>query len=343
MKVQLLRLKDLDKEQWNKMAIECSNLCQTCEWAIVNKGVSKSPYFLAAEDAGALVGGWLVFNDSLKGIPGFLAREINIPSEPICASDAEKGLIVDALWESLLRLHPSYIVWLNKALCKWEARGFLENTGFDEIVKYGSYVVDLTQAEDGLWKNLHGKHRNNIRKAQKEGVKFEESEDVRNYFLMSEQTYARSEKKGPSLSFLKKLFEVLNPRGMCRMFFAEHEGRLAAGAVIVQCGERATYLFGATRDRATPGASNLLHWEIMMKLKSEKLKIYDLGGVALDSVGNEKAEGIAKFKERFGGDLKVFWGGRKTCSPSRKYVSDNILDPMLGVPKLIVDFFQRRL
>lgn len=44
-----------------------------------------------------------------------------------------------------------------------------------EYAEFGSYIIDLMLSEDDLWKNIHQKHRNVIRKAMKSNVIIEKS------------------------------------------------------------------------------------------------------------------------------------------------------------------------
>jgi len=335
-------IKTVIKVEWNKIAIGQSNLCQTYEWALANRDIGKEPLFIAVEGGNEILGGWLVFNTSLKVFPSSLTRGIIIPSEPIIIGEEKRLTILDKLWDTLSSLDPIYINWLNKANCKWKDKEFLEAKGFNEIIKYGSHVLDLQKSEVELWNNIHGKHRNVIRKAEKEGVIVEESDDIGSYFCLSEQTYKRSGKNGPSYKYLHKLYNLFNPDRMCRIYFARDGDRLVSGAFIVACGERVTYLYGATCDDPPTGSSNYLHWEIIKRIKCESYRWYDFGGVSLDEKAEDKAKGISMFKERFGGDLQVFWGGNKICSPFRKKVLDKVVQPLLTIPRYLYDQSKRR-
>ena len=55
-------------------------------------------------------------------------------------------------------------------------------------------------------------------------------------------------------------------------------------------------------------ANRLLHWYEILTLKNLGFKLYDLGGIPLDS-SDEAKNAIARFKLEFGGKLLVEYSG----------------------------------
>lgn len=49
---------------------------------------------------------------------------------------------------------------------------------------------------------------------------------------------------------------------------------------------------------------NLLQWNVIKKMKENNVKFYDFMGARMNPEVGSKYEGIQRFKERFGGELK---------------------------------------
>lgn len=75
-----------------------------------------------------------------------------------------------------------------------------------EWIPFGSHVVDLSQTEDTIWANIHSKHRNVIRKAEKAGLNiiFGNSEQlIEDFSYLDKITWKRSGMKGHNAEFLE--------------------------------------------------------------------------------------------------------------------------------------------
>lgn len=322
MNTMVYNLETIDKAKWNKKAIEKSVACQTYEWALANDSTTNEPLFIVARDKGEWVGGWLIFRNNIP-----LFSSINIPSEPLIMDEMRPEIITEILWEGIEKRNPVYVEWLSYANSRWKNEQFLKKKGFNKIIKYGSHILDIGKTEEDLWRELNKKHRNVIRKAEKMGIVIEESNDIKNYHLLSEESYKKSGGSGPSHNRLKRVYTYLNPKRMCRVFFAKKDDKIVAGAFMLLCGNRITYLHGATCKNPPTGAANFLHWKMIRLFKAEGFRLYDFGGASLNVDKDTKGRGITRFKERFGGELETFYGGYKVYSPIRKRLLEKVLKP----------------
>ncbi len=208
--------------------------------------------------------------------------------------------------------HPFKFVFYDLAFSRFSNRTLLEQQGFSEIYEYHANVVDLRQSEEDIFKGIHSKHRNSIRRAEREGVQFFEGKapaDVERYYHLSQATYQRTQGKNVEKNAFLEAYQALHDSGNIRFFFVQHNSEIQSAAAIVMSPKRAVYWKGATKSKEITGASNFLHWEIMKLLKKEGLFLYDLSGGPTRYEKGSKIEGIIRFKHRFGGEIHTCYGG----------------------------------
>jgi hypothetical protein len=171
-----------------------------------------------------------------------------------------------------------------------------------DAAPYGSYVIDLTQPEETLWANLHSKHRNVVRNAAKKGVEVRSGiEYLKTAHELVRDTLKRSDMGFISYEELENLAKGLGDH--FRVFVAIHEGTVQGCAMYPFSGYAAYYLYGGSIQHPLSGAMNFLQWEAIRAFQKDGVKRYDFVGVRINPEKGSKAEGLASFKERFGGNL----------------------------------------
>ena len=190
---------------------------------------------------------------------------------------------------------------------------------------YGSVVVDLTQSEERLWQALHHKHRNVVRNAIKQGVTVRSGiEHLETAYRLTVASFLRSA-RGPlqrrrvaaRMDYGEFCRHVTGLGEYVKVFIAEHQGVAQSAAVIPYSRHSAYYLHGGSVDKPVTGASNLLQWEAMLAFRQLDVQRYNLFGVRVAPDPGSKAEGIRKFKERFGGEVVSGWMWKFPIHPAR--------------------------
>lgn len=175
---------------------------------------------------------------------------------------------------------------------------------------FGSYIIDLRQPEESLWKNLHQKHRNVIRNAMKKGVTIRSGlEHLDTAYNLTLESFRRSAKglvarKRVESRMDYKTFrnQVLSLGENVLILAAELQGVVQGCAVIPFSSYSAYYMHGGSIPNPLSGATNLLQWEAIRRCRDLGVCRYDFFGGRVEPEKGSKIEGIMKFKERFGGE-----------------------------------------
>ena len=173
-----------------------------------------------------------------------------------------------------------------------------------EVCRFGSYILNLEEEIPNLWSSLHGKHRNVIRKAERDGLTVEFGREFSNdFYSIYKDTMVRQARPHLPISYFTRL-EALGDE---RLIFGivKHNDLIQGAAVIVYAeGEAGYYLHGGSSQIHHTGAVNLLHWEVIKTLKERNVLKYNFVGARLAPIKGSKQEGMQRFKSRFGGDLE---------------------------------------
>lgn len=214
-----------------------------------------------------------------------------------------------------------FLVESNFNMSRWQCRDVLQRHA-RITMNFGTYIVSLEPAEPEIWSKVHSHHRRAIRGAEKRGVEVQFELDLRQFKDLLDQTFAKGDKQNKyGLKCLTAIQQ--NLAGHVLLAGAYHAGTLQAGLIVPFDDVRGYFLHAAMLPGGTPGASNLLHWEMIKALKSKGIAEYDLGGARRET-DDPRLQGIFKFKERFGGDFLDCYYWEKVLD-NRAYTAYNIL------------------
>lgn len=182
-------------------------------------------------------------------------------------------------------------------------------------IPFGSHVVDLTQDAESMWKQVHLKHKNVIRKSEKEAVivKSGREELLEDFMTLERATWKRSGSSGSGEGYYAK--QISTMPCFTKIYVDYKDNVPQAGALIYFNTEMAYYMYGVTKDSPMTGAANLLLWRAMEDMKSSGVKNFSFVGCRVGEDENSKYHGIQRFKERFGGVLIQGWLFRVEISP----------------------------
>jgi lipid II:glycine glycyltransferase (peptidoglycan interpeptide bridge formation enzyme) len=171
------------------------------------------------------------------------------------------------------------------------------------LTPWGSACLDLSLPSDSLLKNLNGKWRNGLRKAEKLEL-LVKRETLNEQNLTSVISWYESFQIGKNFTGISKaLLSEFSKRNSehfnSKVFFAHHpESSAPLGMLLtITSGGVSTYLIGVSNAEGRKAQVNsLLLWQAIMDAKSEGMRLFDLGGL-----NEETPAGIAKFKKGLNG------------------------------------------
>lgn len=223
-------------------------------------------------------------------------------SEPFCYDESAKEDMTIFLDELLLFIEKELkLHWLLPT----PASAFFENCPhYVKKIPFGSHVINLSLDEDLLWKKVHSKHRNVIKKAERDGVSIacgSSSKLLEDYHSMDIETWHRSSKTASEISFYHAMIEKMKDN--TTIYIAYLNGIPQSGAIFFFNKQMCYYMFGANKNNPHTGSGNLLQWHAILDMKAKGVRKYSFVGCRINEDENSKYHGIQRFKERFGGEL----------------------------------------
>lgn len=227
---------------------------------------------------------------------------------PSGAFDRERySAAIDALVDEyvlrrglVLRVQPP----LHRGAHESEIAALFAGKGFAPLRRppYRTIAIDLAPPIDTLRRNLNGKWRTDLSRAERQGLSVSRSADPEAFarFLPLFEQLAASKKFAPpqDVSFFRDVAAAAaGGADHIRIHIAEHDGEIVAGHIGSYTGDTAVYLLGAANEKGRElRAAYLLQWAVVEYAKGLGQAIYDLGGI--DEAANPD---VFRFKNRMGG------------------------------------------
>jgi serine/alanine adding enzyme len=266
------------------------------------KSPKQKPYFFVAINNDKISGLVLIVCQSLVKVP--LLKKLSsrnvIPGGFLIENEDTE--ILDCLLQFYKKNKPfaiytqvrnSYDISKNRKL--FESHSF-------KYKDHLNIIVDLNKSDEQLWKEVHTKRRNEIRRASKEGTTFAKCEnetELKNAFNILKQVYKRAKLPLQTYSHFKALFDC----NSLIVFIAKNKEK-SIGCMLCLSYKNVLfdYYAGAYLQYYNKYPNDLIPWEVFLWAKKNNYSKFDFGGAGKPNV----EYGVRDYKKKFGGEIVNF-------------------------------------
>jgi hypothetical protein len=178
----------------------------------------------------------------------------------------------------------------------------LEREPFAAGQTYRTIVLSLTPPIEELRRRLDQKWRNQLNRAEKNGLTIKQGTSEALFLLfikLYDEMLARKKfETSTDIHEFIRIQRALPEHDRMLILICEDKGIPISGVVATAMGDSGIYLFGATSDAGMQSkGAYLLQWTVVKWLKEKGLLYYNLGGI-----NPETNPGVYHFKKGFSGD-----------------------------------------
>jgi lipid II:glycine glycyltransferase (peptidoglycan interpeptide bridge formation enzyme) len=199
---------------------------------------------------------------------------------------------------------------------------------------YRTFVVDLSPPLEELRRNLDKKWRNQLSRAEKNGLRVVACSGTDQYRIFcgmyKQMTNRKTFASTVDIEEFERIQADLPETHRMRILICEQEGIPVAGVVASVMGDSAIYVLGATSDKGLDAkGSYLLQWTLIQWLKERGVRRYDLGGI-----DPRQNPGVYHFKRGL--------SGADVCQLSPLVACENIVSSAVVQASLVASRMMRK-
>lgn len=296
---------------------------QTSMWARVKSLERWEPTRVLFYEKDTIVGGFQILSRSKRPIGriGYVSKgPVILPSKegllPYMIDSLRK--VVASRNIKILILHPPR---LNaEALAVLADSGFMPNP-IKDLVQNATVMIDLGKDEAALLASMKRQKKQNIKKAYDSGVTIREGslEDLNAFFLLMQETCKRQgvAPNPPHLQSFVHMWNVFQPTGQIKLFFACYKGEDISGVLAIPFGQTVNlWKFGWSGKYSEYRPNDLLFWEIFKWTRTAGYRRADLVHISVESAKEtvreqRRPDSVQKTPSFF----KLGWGGDVVMLP----------------------------
>ncbi|HYN04447.1 MAG TPA: GNAT family N-acetyltransferase [Vicinamibacteria bacterium] len=293
---------------WGEFAPEQAHPANSAEYADFYETLGQTPVFLEVRQGNEKLAQWLVCRRRRRFSPLAALYADCGPQVAPTARDRSDDVLVACVDRLRRSFHLQEFVLLKHALLRAVSEPALRRCGFRKVVELHSYVSPV-RGDDEMLAAFHSSHRNDTRKALREGFRHTHALTAGEYNALAAQMRDTTGYSGTGPAIVEAIERVLAGPGRAFLSGVFAGDQLLAASVVLHAGACGFYVYGASRRDKARGATTYLHYENMRHLRALGVLQYDFGGAGLAGDTDPKALSIAAFKARFGGVLVSSFGG----------------------------------
>lgn len=179
------------------------------------------------------------------------------------------------------------------------------NTIMNDLEGTNTWVMEVPQDTNELFKSIRKKTRYEIRKAEKvcNVLITQDNKDLTAFFEIEKDTIARNNWIGYSHNYIKNEFNLFSKLNKAHMILVSYKNTYIAGGIFISDIHQMYYHYGATRNtfRDIPG-SYLMIWEALKLARKKNIPYFNFWGIVDEHASSKHPwQGLTKFKKKFPG------------------------------------------
>jgi hypothetical protein len=183
-----------------------------------------------------------------------------------------------------------------------------------DAAPYGSYVINLSQPEDILWRNIGKITRQNINTAKKNGVTVQTGiEHLDAAYALTLDTFKRSKLPFMNHDAYKRYVLGLAENG--KIMIAYYQGVAQSCTLYAFSNYCAYAVYGGNIEGTHQGAMKLVQWESIRLFNNLGVKRFDFVGARINPEKGSKQDALSSFKKRFGATLREGYMWKYSLNP----------------------------
>jgi len=252
-------------------------------------------YFVLEEDGGKLRAAmpFFMIRSWLTG-----TRLVSLPfssfCDPLVNTQEEFATLLHASMAAMARFHASYLeIRTQKSyeLCK--------SPELKEYFNYKSHILPLNSDLQTLRESFHKTSvQQRIRRAERNNVMVRvgtNDEDIRVFYRLHSLTRKKHGLPPRPYKFFRNMWHLMHSKGLVTLLLAEHDGRAAAGILLLKFKDRVYYEYVGTDKRFLRyNPNHILVWKAIEMAWEEGFRYFDFG------VTPQKNTGLMDFKRKWG-------------------------------------------
>ena len=295
---------------------------QSYAWGNVKGLTNWLPLRLVIEEDGKIIAAISLLKRKLP----FLGYSLFYTPRGPVINDIKDEKTMDFIWQAVAKLakeHKAMILKIDPDISEqnqefvdyFQRAGFKRvggSEGFEGTQPRFVFRLDISPSEDELLANMHNKTRYNLRLAVKKGVTIREAsskEDLDVFYQVLAETAKRDKFLIRNKQYFEIIWQEMVAKGKAKIFLGEFEGKVIAGTLLMLCGAKAWYLYGASSNAHRNVMPNyLIQWHMIKWAKANGCTMYDFRGVPGELTEDNPLYGLYRFKKGFNGEFIGFIG-----------------------------------
>lgn len=191
-------------------------------------------------------------------------------------------------------------------------------------------ILNLEKSEEEILKSASQGFRRKLRKAEKENIVVETSQDpetAKTFYKLEVEHAKRQKFVAFSEDYLVKQFQAFAKNNEVIMYTAKKEGEILAQNFMIFYGNEASYHYGVSTPLGTKySAAPLLHIEAMREARNRGIKRYNLWGIVGLDEKKHRFYGVSEFKRSFGCEELKYTPAHDLILNKPKYLIDKTVE-----------------